>query len=124
MYRPIEDKITKTFGPFVGNTHTETSETGMRMTYAYHRSHEIIKKHVNASFQQTIQDDSFYGQNVVDFSDVQERMRELEQNVGDAQSLLIFLKKCLPFFESDIQEKRDKKYPVFKCLFLVSCFVT
>jgi selenocysteine lyase/cysteine desulfurase len=48
LYQPIEDKITKTFGPFVGNTHTETSETGMRMTYAYHRSHEIIKKHVNA----------------------------------------------------------------------------
>ena len=48
LYQPIEDKITKTFGPFVGNTHTETSETGLRMTYAYHRSHEIIKKHVNA----------------------------------------------------------------------------
>ncbi len=48
LYQPIEDKITKTFGPFVGNTHTETSETGMRMTYAYHRSHEIIKKYINA----------------------------------------------------------------------------
>lgn len=48
LYQPIENKITNTFGPFVGNTHTETSETGMRMTYAYRRSHEIIKKHVNA----------------------------------------------------------------------------
>jgi len=48
LYRPIEAKITNEFGPFVGNTHTETSETGLLMTHAYHRSHEIIKKHVNA----------------------------------------------------------------------------
>ena len=48
LYRPIEEKITNGFGPFVGNTHTETSETGLLMTQAYHRSHEIIKRHVNA----------------------------------------------------------------------------
>jgi selenocysteine lyase/cysteine desulfurase len=36
------------FGPFVGNTHTETSVTGTSMTYAYHRAREIIKRHVNA----------------------------------------------------------------------------
>ncbi len=48
LYQPIEDKITKTLGPFVANTHTETSETGRFMTRAYHWSHEVIKKHVNA----------------------------------------------------------------------------
>jgi selenocysteine lyase/cysteine desulfurase len=48
LYKPIEDKITKTIGPFVANTHTETSETGLLMTQAYHRSHSIIKEHVNA----------------------------------------------------------------------------
>ena len=48
LYAPIEDKISKTIGPFVGNTHTETSETGIRMTRAYQKSHQIIKKHVNA----------------------------------------------------------------------------
>lgn len=48
LYQPIEDKITNTIGPFVGNTHTETSETGIRMTHAYHKSHQLIKKHVNA----------------------------------------------------------------------------
>ncbi|MBN1987151.1 MAG: aminotransferase class V-fold PLP-dependent enzyme [Prolixibacteraceae bacterium] len=48
LYQPIEDKISKIIGPFVGNTHTETSETGMRMTHAYHKSHELIKKQVNA----------------------------------------------------------------------------
>ena len=54
LYRPIEDKITGTFGPFVGNTHSETSETGLLMTHAYHLSHEIIKKHVNAGPQDII----------------------------------------------------------------------
>lgn len=48
LYAPIENKISDIIGPFVGNTHTETSETGIRMTLAYHKSHQIIKKHVNA----------------------------------------------------------------------------
>ncbi len=48
LYQPIEEKLVHDFGPFVGNTHTETSKTGLLMTQAYHRSHEIIKKHVNA----------------------------------------------------------------------------
>lgn len=48
LYAPIEEKITKTFGPFVANTHTETSETGTLMTKAYHLSHQMIKAHVNA----------------------------------------------------------------------------
>lgn len=54
LYKPIEDKITNTIGPFVGNTHTETSETGLRMTQAYHKSHELIKKHVNAGSNDVI----------------------------------------------------------------------
>lgn len=48
LYRPIEEKIQNEIGPFVANTHTETSETGSSMTQAYHLAHEIIKKHVNA----------------------------------------------------------------------------
>ena len=48
LYGPIENKMASTFGPFVGNTHTETSETGSVMTWAYHHAQEIIKKHVNA----------------------------------------------------------------------------
>ncbi len=49
LYKPIEDKISKDFGPFVANTHTETSVTGSVMTKAYHKAREIIKKHVNAN---------------------------------------------------------------------------
>src|SRR6056297_1510272 len=48
LYRPIEDKITNSIGPYVGNTHTETSETGTLMTKAYHHAHDLIKQHVNA----------------------------------------------------------------------------
>lgn len=49
LYRPIETKIIEEFGPFVANTHTETSITGAAMTVAYHKAREIIKKHVNAN---------------------------------------------------------------------------
>ncbi|MEN8187003.1 MAG: aminotransferase class V-fold PLP-dependent enzyme [Bacteroidota bacterium] len=49
LYRPIEEKIIKDFGPFVANTHTETSVTGSAMTMAYHEARDIIKKHVNAN---------------------------------------------------------------------------
>lgn len=49
LYRPIEEKLLNEFGPFVANTHTETSITGSAMTMAYHKSREIIKSHVNAN---------------------------------------------------------------------------
>ena len=49
LYRPIEEKILNDFGPFVANTHTETSVTGSVMTHAYHKAREIIKDHVNAA---------------------------------------------------------------------------
>ncbi len=48
LYNPIEDKIRRYFGPFVGNTHTQSSETGSRMTLCYHYAQDCIKKHVHA----------------------------------------------------------------------------
>ena len=48
LYKPIEEVLTYRFGPFVGNTHTETSETGTMMTNAYHLAQKKIKEHVNA----------------------------------------------------------------------------
>jgi len=48
LYKPIEDKLQKDFGPFVANTHTETSVTGAIMTHSYHQAQSIIKQHVNA----------------------------------------------------------------------------
>ncbi len=48
LYEPIEKKMIETFGPWVGNTHSEASITGTTMTHAYHHAQKIIKKHVNA----------------------------------------------------------------------------
>ena len=48
LYRPIENRLMEDFGPYVANTHTETTTTGTLMTKAYQFSHEYIKKHVNA----------------------------------------------------------------------------
>ena len=48
LYKPIEDRLSKTFGPYVANTHTETNETGTKMTLSYHLAKDIIKEHVNA----------------------------------------------------------------------------
>ncbi len=49
LYRPIEEKLLNQIGPFVANTHTETSVTGSAMTLAYKEARTIIKEHVNAS---------------------------------------------------------------------------
>ncbi len=48
LYRPIEEKLLSDFGPFVANTHTETTVTGTTMTLAYAEARRIIKEHVNA----------------------------------------------------------------------------
>lgn len=48
LYRPIEEYIINRLGPYVANTHTETTLTGTVMTDAYHQAHTIIKKHVHA----------------------------------------------------------------------------
>ena len=48
-FAPIEERLQHEIMPLVANTHTETSTTGMAMTYAYHQARTIIKKHVNAT---------------------------------------------------------------------------
>jgi selenocysteine lyase/cysteine desulfurase len=48
LYKPIEDWIVRSIGPFITNTHAETSENGRLMTEAYQLAHQKIKNHVNA----------------------------------------------------------------------------
>jgi selenocysteine lyase/cysteine desulfurase len=48
LYRPIESALLERFGPYVGNTHSESSVTGSAMTLAYHEAHARLKRHVNA----------------------------------------------------------------------------
>ncbi len=54
LYNTIEKRITDDFGAYVGNTHTETSESGTIMTNSYKYSKEIIKKHVNANLDDVL----------------------------------------------------------------------
>jgi selenocysteine lyase/cysteine desulfurase len=49
LYGPIEEKMAKEFGPYVANTHTETTESGTAMTLAYHKAKDIIKAHINCN---------------------------------------------------------------------------
>ncbi|MCB0445050.1 MAG: selenocysteine lyase, partial [Gelidibacter sp.] len=49
LYRPIEEKLCNEFGPFVANTHTETTVSGTAMTKAYHKAKHIIKDHVHSN---------------------------------------------------------------------------
>ena len=49
LYRPIEEKLCNEFGPYVANTHTETTVSGTAMTKAYHKAKHIIKDHVNCN---------------------------------------------------------------------------
>lgn len=48
LYRPIEEFLLCSLGPYVANTHTESNLTGTTMTHAYDEAREIIKHHVNA----------------------------------------------------------------------------
>ncbi len=48
LYRPIEHILCEAIGPWVGNTHSESSETGRLMTQAYQQARAILKVHVHA----------------------------------------------------------------------------
>jgi len=54
LYQPIEDRMTRVIGPWVGNTHSEASESGTLMTKAYQYSLHKIKKSVNAGANDVI----------------------------------------------------------------------
>ncbi|MCD4760761.1 aminotransferase class V-fold PLP-dependent enzyme, partial [bacterium] len=49
LYAPIEEHMRNVAGPYVANTHTETTLMGTTMTRAYHTAREKIKSHVNAN---------------------------------------------------------------------------
>src|ERR1700761_6714526 len=47
-YGPIEKQLQEEVLPFYGNTHTETTVTGRKMTSAYEQAKTDIKTHVHA----------------------------------------------------------------------------
>lgn len=54
LYGPIENKLCRDIGPFVGNTHTETNTTGTSMTLAYRKAHHLLKAHCHAGADDVI----------------------------------------------------------------------
>lgn len=54
MYAAIEERMQNDFLPFVANTHTDNNATGAYMTFAYHKSKELIKRHVGAHADEVI----------------------------------------------------------------------
>lgn len=48
LYRPLERYMRDIVGPYVANTHTDSTLTGTAMTHAYHDAQAAIKRHVNA----------------------------------------------------------------------------
>lgn len=48
LYAPLESRMSEDIGPWVANTHTETSVTGSAMTQAYHQARQEIKQHLGA----------------------------------------------------------------------------
>ena len=48
LYKPVEEYLLNELGPYVANTHTETTLTGSTMTKAYHDAQQYIKSQVNA----------------------------------------------------------------------------
>ena len=51
LYRPIEEKLTHDFGPFVANTHTETTVSGRAMTGVVNKFQRILGLKVPESLQ-------------------------------------------------------------------------
>lgn len=90
LYQPIENQLINIIGPFVANTHTETSETGALMTHAYHHAQNIIKKHVNAGPNDVLMSAGF-GMTAV--------VNKLIRILGLRTCGLLFHKKCIK--ESD-----------------------
>lgn len=46
MYKPIEEKMLREFGPYIGNTHTAATATSRLMTELYREARLTIKRHV------------------------------------------------------------------------------
>lgn len=89
MYEPIESLMKDTFGPMVGNTHSEASETGVTMTMLYKRAKQIIKEHVHAN-----EDDCIITEGSGMTGAVNKLMRMLGINIPDQAEK--YIKKQLP----------------------------
>lgn len=93
LYAPIEKKIAEIIGPYVGNTHTETTETGTMMTKAYHYAHKKIKDHVNAGPDDVI---ITYGQGMTSV------VNKFQRILGLKNCATVVDGKCIPKTEKPV----------------------
>jgi selenocysteine lyase/cysteine desulfurase len=97
MYRPIEEKMLNDFGPYVANTHTETTFSGSAMTLAYHEAREIIKNHVNAGEDCVLITEGTGMTGVINKFQrilglkVSENLRELRDYIPEAKKPVVFI---------------------------------
>lgn len=92
-YLPIEKRIQEEIMPYVANTHTKASGTGMAMTQAYKSAQKLIKKHINAASADVIltADSGMIGvvnkfQGILGF-----RTNAQQQDLIDAERLVVFV---------------------------------
>jgi selenocysteine lyase/cysteine desulfurase len=96
LYRPIEQKISEVFGPYMANTHTESNVTSLMMTGIYKQSKKIIKEHVNADRHDVVILDGFGMTSVMNKFQrilgvrVHERWKE-RLNLSEKERPIIFL---------------------------------
>jgi len=97
MFRPIEEKMLNDFGPYVANTHTETTFSGSAMTLAYHEAREIIKNHVNAGKDCVLITEGTGMTGVINKFQrilglkVSENLRELRDYIPEAKKPVVFI---------------------------------
>jgi len=76
-YRPIEMKLLEEVLPYYGNTHTETTITGEKMTAAYEGAKEVIRAHVGAGEEDVL---IFCGSGMTSAVNKLQRMMGLKSN--------------------------------------------
>ena len=97
LYLPIEEKMLNDFGPYVANTHTETTFSGSTMTLAYHEARKIIKKHVNAKEDCVLITEGTGMTGVINKFQrilglkISENLRELADAIPDDQKPVVFI---------------------------------
>ena len=91
-YLPIEQRIQEQIMPFVANTHTEASGTGMATTYAYKSAQQIIKQHVHAGEQDVVlTTDSGMTGVVNKFQRILGLRSSVQQKIDDADRPVVFV---------------------------------
>ena len=97
LYLPIEEKMLNDFGPYVANTHTETTFSGSVMTLAYHEARKIIKKHVNAKEECVLITEGTGMTGVINKFQrilglkISENLRELSAEIPDEKKPVVFI---------------------------------